>query len=585
MWSAATVGPGGGASGGVAIFARKEIGLKGPSVGSHEIIEGRAVIGMAEPQGHRPLCLTSVYLEEGEKLNWTNKRILAEVGKRIDAQGKECIPIIGGDFQNGPNEIAHSGFPAQVKGTVAAADTKRGTYCSSKGSSNIDLFVIAETLVTTVASIDLREGTGIKSHVPVQISFKPRPVSLRALTVRAPPKLPLERVYGPVDRPLDWGEARCRAEEALRAARANKPAKEVQARLDRAYAVWSNTAEVEISRITGEAPRKWRKRSKGPQLRWASVLPEKGQKTGTSKAAKASWIEGMAMELQRIAEATNEQAAGGFYLDRPWPEDNRPHGATFCTPVRGGYGGEASRSHRRHSKAGGGSQGEALHGQEQRATARGGRPRPARDLTTCREIINEILLELEIDEGEGANDEDIRRWRASTKTIGQQIAAALGPDGTSTNYIDEDLRERTSQLTTELADAVKYEEGERTKEDLRRWRDWLEEGWSTGARHAHAATKDDTEWRATVVKGPGGVLTADPIKILQSMREKYKQLWGATDEAMEYCWEGAADELPELTPREIRDASLSIPKRTTMTYDGSHVRHLSLIRDEGLVVL
>ncbi len=58
----AALGPGGGASGGVGIFAKTGVGLRYPIAGSHILEEARAVAGFIDPPGHRPILAASVYL-------------------------------------------------------------------------------------------------------------------------------------------------------------------------------------------------------------------------------------------------------------------------------------------------------------------------------------------------------------------------------------------------------------------------------------------------------------------------------------------------------------------------------------------
>ncbi len=59
LWAPAVPGKGGGASGGAAIFVRRDMGLRGPDVGSHVIEDAHAVMGIAEFPGHRPVVLVS----------------------------------------------------------------------------------------------------------------------------------------------------------------------------------------------------------------------------------------------------------------------------------------------------------------------------------------------------------------------------------------------------------------------------------------------------------------------------------------------------------------------------------------------
>ncbi len=80
-------------------------------------------------------------------------------------------------------------------------------------------------------------------------------------------------------------------------------------------------------------------------------------------------------------------------------------------------------------------------------------------------------------------------------------------------------------------------------------------------------------------------MTADPMAILGQLREKYKRLWDADEEPVEYKWEEPVDELPQIPSTQLREASLSFSRKTTSTYDGLHVRHYALVHDDGLDAL
>jgi hypothetical protein len=88
-----------------------------------------------------------------------------------------------------------------------------------------------------------------------------------------------------------------------------------------------------------------------------------------------------------------------------------------------------------------------------------------------------------------------------------------------------------------------------------------------------------------VVELQGGDVSASPMALLSSTRDKYMRYWEAAEEPFEYTLGGVCQPLPRLTPTELRKASLGFPKRTTMTYDGFHVRHFALVSDEGLSAL
>jgi hypothetical protein len=234
--------------------------------------------------------------------------------------------------------------------------------------------VAAEPLAQIIDTVTTVEGSGVKGHVPVQAAFRPRPVALKALTIRRPPDIPLDRIHGPLPPPQDWTDVTAAANAVVSAITRGAAAARVQRLLDDAYYRWCQKAEIEVADATGGEPRKWGLRGRLPRLTWASVLPEDRPREGQSCEAKATWLRGFANELCRLGGVLGAEAGSGLFASHLPAGLNRPHGATFATPVRGGYGtGAAVRN----------------------GTAAGGRPRQKTQLSDCEEVAEEIITELE----------------------------------------------------------------------------------------------------------------------------------------------------------------------------------------------
>ncbi len=561
----AAVGPGGGASGGVAIFGRVGVGLMFPQEGSHILEEARAVAGIVHPPGHRPFTVVSVYLRDGRGVKEENKGTLAAVGQCAAAQGPNSLLVCGGDFQCSPDCIERSGFPSQVQGRIAAADTHRGTFRTRASASTLDYFVISRELGMAVDRVELAEGTGVKGHVPVQVTFRARPVALKGLAVRNPPKIPVERVFGPAPPPRDWAEVTEVVRKAHEVATRSNDVRRIQRHLDKAYECWSKLAEGEIADATGTDPAKWGVRASKPRLKWTSILPESVKAKAPSKTARITWLRGFANELGRIADLLVAEVGAGIFIDPAPSGTNRPHGATFATPVRGGYHGDRGRT--------------AVD------RCRGGRPRPATDLVQCAKVVDEIGVELGVGRGCADLDDDIRSKIDQVIGIVGRVRRALEQTRDTAAHDDCQLTDDVTVIADELLKEEKASEAEREAEGKRQWKAWLESDWASGARRAHAATRLPVEWRPAVVDIGGGRMSASPIDLLGSMRKKYVEYWDATDDAFEYEWRGKCRPLDRLTPELLRAASLAFPRRTTMTYDGFHVRHFALVSDEGLELL
>ncbi len=183
----AEVGPNGGWSGGVAILARAHVGMGLPLAGSELVHPARAVAARLEPPGGRPHTAVCVYLCDGKGLAPCNMEILGNVGTCLNIQGKEDPFIVGGDFQMTPQEIAAAGFAQETGGMLVAAGAPAGTCRTHQSAREIDFFFVSSGLATGIDAVRVVPRTGIRTHLPVELSFQPYLTSLKALILRNPP--------------------------------------------------------------------------------------------------------------------------------------------------------------------------------------------------------------------------------------------------------------------------------------------------------------------------------------------------------------------------------------------------------------
>ncbi len=246
LWAPAVRGSGGGMSGGVAIFVRDYLGLRLPQVGDYVWHEARAVAGILEAPGFRPFFIASIYLHSGDGPGARNLAVLSDIGKAIREQGEDWQIIFGGDLNMTPEDLLATGFDREVEASVVYPPTCRGTFRTAKVASLIDFFIISDRLSAAIDEVRTVEATGVKGHTPIMLKFRPKVTSVKALHIRKPPAMELERVYGPILPPPCWRQAREKAEEALAAARDN--AEDAEDLLEAAYAAGG------------------RRRNRGPQL-------------------------------------------------------------------------------------------------------------------------------------------------------------------------------------------------------------------------------------------------------------------------------------------------------------------------------
>ncbi len=108
---------------------------------------------------------------------------------------------VGGGFKMSPEQILGTEFDREIAATVMHTDVTRGTFRTKKACSTIDYFLVADRLAAAIDEVAAVEASGVRCHTPVQLRFKSRLASRKALHLRMPPKLPQERVYGPLPPP------------------------------------------------------------------------------------------------------------------------------------------------------------------------------------------------------------------------------------------------------------------------------------------------------------------------------------------------------------------------------------------------
>ncbi len=572
VWSAAQAGPNGGAAGGVAIFVRDEFGLQYPPGGSHEWHPGRVVAAVLEAPEHRPLLLISSYLVHGVGPGAENLELLAKIGARAKTAAQGMEMLMGGDANMEPPDFALTGFETETDTVVLHPSTRRGTFRTARSASLLDYFVVSTRTAAAVDKVEALEAAGIKGHVPVRLTFKPRATTVRALQLRKPPRLQTERVYGPLPPPPDWRAPQAAAEAALTAARQRRD--DTQLLLDEAYRQWADLAEVELADWSGQPPKKWGERGRLPRFVWRSVLPEVTPVLARPYAATAAWIGAVLGELGRIngAVRTNPRQVG----------EAEPMGAD--PPLHDDHD-QAARERQREAEI---------------RSARARRPPtgPRACASTLREVVGSIREDCP-DCGDTDEGHVLRGYRDAAHALATQLldeveslmlGASLGgndgrDDGNGT--MDDrltDINRRISELRDNVATLEAKHTAEADAEEKRQWKEWVAEGIDKGAGRAHAYTKTPNAWAPTVVELPEGGTSAAIDELMDGQRRKYSEMWRPAAHPFRYDWEDLS-ELPRMTPDRLREVAASFSSRTSTTFDGFHPRELGHLSDGALEAL
>ncbi len=411
-------------------------------------------------------------------------------------------------------------------------------------------------------SVKAWEATGVKTHTPVQLSLKANATAFRSLYLRPPPRIPHERLYGPLPPPPSWELALLAARAAVEAA-SGGDARRAAELMDEAYCVWAAAAEAELEGVTGCTLAKRGLRASRPKLVWRSILGDVKPKTDGHYpvVAVTAWLRGAAGELVRLAEeAVAEEAAlagsGGLETD----------GLGLGGDTGGGVAAAAGDDHRD----------DHLESSDDEPF---GEPvdMPCRMRGSA--VLREISAAIQHDLPAGQPPQEVADF---IDAIAMLIDDMLKP--TSMALCRKGLRLRALALLENLTLALRAEESAREERELAAWRSWIAQDAGGGARNAHLYSREPEEWQPTEVMTTRGTISSDPYEFLQAMRETYKEKWAAVNTQYHYDWE-CCQGLTRLTPGELRSSSMEFRKGTTQTYDGFHVRHFALLCDDALDAL
>ncbi len=579
IWAPATHGPNGGAAAGVAIFARSYLGLRYPTHGPHVWHEAHAVAAVLEAPSFRPMILASVYLHNGQGPSRQNLEVLADVGAGFRSQGEGWQLVAGGDYNMDPEDLLTTGLDRELRTTLMCPPTERGTFRTAKAASTIDYYLVTDALAAAVAAVSTVEATNVRGHVPVALRFKPRATALKALHLRKPPPLAVERVVGPLQQPPSADAAIAAAEAAVSAARADDS--DIQEVMDAAYKAWADHAEQELVMFSGESVKKVGERGKLPCFVWRSVVPERAPPQAYPTTSALTWLKGITGELIRIGKVATTM------------RDDGPEGDHDAAHVRD-LGADAAPVRRRDESA---DDQRAQHGegegpQRERQDARS--RRPPTDIGTCHAIVSEVAESLVRDvPGGQATDEVARHLDAVSGLVGIMRDALTDPNDPTcgrTAWCQVPLAvislagAAATDIRDRLDDDIKKSIAKGRVQDATDWKTWVNVGVDAGASRAHAYSRLPTGWTPEMVRNAGGDLVSAPDDLLQAQRDKYKRVWRPADAPFRYRW-GPADELPRMKPEELRDSAKSFAWKTTQTFDGYHPRQLANLSDPSLTAL
>jgi hypothetical protein len=211
-----------------------------------------------------------------------------------------------------PSEIAPAAFGQRSGAVLMAAGDPLGTCRTARAARELDYFFASSGMADGVDAIEVVPSKGVKTHVPVEMRFKPRLASIRALIVRRPPKLGTERLIGPLRQVVQWDSLKLETEQlAADAKDEGHDLDGLQRRLGEAFRKWADAAELELMEATydGYSMPKTGLRGRAPQLVWRSILPERPTDIAQGRSARWRDVANAALDAQRIATDVTRRAA------------------------------------------------------------------------------------------------------------------------------------------------------------------------------------------------------------------------------------------------------------------------------------
>ncbi len=217
-----------------------------------------------------------------------------------------------------PHEIANLGFARETGTSLVASGTPSGTCRTGKSARELDYFFISDAMATGIEGVRAISGTGIRTHLPVEVAFRPRLTSMRAVNIRRPPPITTERIVGPVRQVVDWTEMEAQAKNlAADAPNEEYTIEDLHARLGALFSKWADCAEQELAECAfgGQSLPKYGLRGKAPTMVWRSVLPERPKVSDKDDDQLTRWrsMANSALEMMRLTmdarRATSNQSA------------------------------------------------------------------------------------------------------------------------------------------------------------------------------------------------------------------------------------------------------------------------------------
>jgi len=229
------------ASGGVAIFVRKYLGLGPLVVGEKpELLQGRLVAGKISIPGLGSVAIYSAYFHCGAGWNTANVDITEAI--KLHTHRHACPWAVAADWNMEPTELLDINLP-EVMDACVMSPVNAETCVSPATARTIDYFLVHNELRLGVINVITIEDACTRPHRPVQLSIKAGLRGARKKVFRANARIPIDKIIGPVREPPSFAVPMLLAQEALALLREGDHEAGFRA-YDTAFAAWASRAEM-----------------------------------------------------------------------------------------------------------------------------------------------------------------------------------------------------------------------------------------------------------------------------------------------------------------------------------------------------
>ena len=541
IWASATRTKKGGASGGLAILARRGVGIRRDEFDTTQ--PSRLLCGVVEAPGLPAISCSTVYFQTGTGMKGKNLGLIKEIGHYVRATGRPGV--VAGDFNDEPQALRQTNLLREIEGEIFVPERGVPTCTAGRTHSAIDYGIFYGGLAECVQAVRAVRGTEVKTHRPVSFVCHPKLQQLRMRTAKNPPRLPRTAVIGPRWKSDSLGTVTELAQTAMQLAVAGHHEAAVWHR-DMAYEAFADCAEQELVANTGYDLKVGGLRARELKTVWAPLL----ERPPRSPIDIPEVIQEQVRTVHLLRDAAHELSD------------------LAARPVEQPLVCESASRQRTVELI------QEIHGSIDDDSI-------AKAATTSHE--------------ERTSDDDrllaLVGSRSKIMKNGLELLCLLlrHEDGSPADYqkVHDKMKESLEEVM-ELADKMDKDKG---KAIHVAWAGLVKGSGRTATKRAFLATQLPAQWRSEAVPTDdvvAGGVSADPLRILQAERDKLDKLWHGKEEphtaAPVAPW-GGYTALPKLSPHKIRQASRSFKIATAETYDGFHVRHFDLLSEECLASL